>query len=317
VRRLERTGGFSGALLWRVESQRGPLCLRRWPHGHPSSERLEFIQAVLWHVDQEEFHLIPVPLETHHRHGYVLFDGHLWELTPWLPGRADYRQQPGPAKLQAALIALASFHQAAASFPLPETGPAISPGIDERRRRLAGLAAGRLDDLRRANRQSGWLELANRGERLIDLAVRLAPRVASALDSAASVRVPLSPCIRDIWSAHILFENDQVSGIVDFGSMRAENVAADVARLLGSMAGDDAQAWRQGLAAYQAIRPLSDEELLLLSVFDRSTVLMGGLQWLEWIYLDRRTFADRAAVLSRIDEFLARLTTFSDQSHVR
>ncbi|MBI3837054.1 MAG: phosphotransferase, partial [Planctomycetia bacterium] len=129
---------FSGATLWRLQSVRGPLCLRCWPH-HPTPKRLEFIQAVLWHVDQEGFHQIPLPLETQHHHGYVRHAGHLWELTPWLPGAADYREKPSHAKLHAALAALARFHLAAESFPLPETGPTPSPGMLERVSRLEQL----------------------------------------------------------------------------------------------------------------------------------------------------------------------------------
>ncbi len=312
--KLSSTGGFSGAELWRLKTDRGTLCLRRWPPGHPNQQRLEFIQAVLWHVDQEGFHRIPLPLETQHHHGYVLFAGHLWELTPWLDGVADYRQKPSPARLHNALAAVAQFHQAAATFPLPETGPIVSPGIVERRTRLEDLLAGRLEVLREAIRDDVWPQLAARGRQLVALAARTAPRLAPTLEAASKVRVPLQPCMRDIWHAHVLFADDRVSGLVDFGSMRAENVAADVARLLGSLAGDNAADWQRGLAAYQEVRPLADDELRLITAFDRSTVLMGGLQWLEWIYVEGREFAEPAAVLSRLDEFLSRLATLSQMA---
>ncbi len=305
-------GGFSGALLWRLESIRGPLCLRCWPVGHPSQDRLKFIQAVLWHVDQEGFHHISVPLDTRHGHGYVLHAGHLWELAPWLPGAADYHQNPSPDRLGNALRALAEFHKAAASFPLPETGPAPSPGILERRERLAALVGGGLDELRAKARGGNWPELAARAQDLILLASRAIPKVQPLLDSAATVRVELMPCIRDIWSAHVLFVGDRVSGMVDFGSMRPENVAADVARLLGSLAGDDAQARQRGLKAYQEVRRLSEAELSVMNAFDASTVLMGGLQWLQWTYLEGRVFDDRTAVISRVDELASRLATLAN-----
>jgi Ser/Thr protein kinase RdoA (MazF antagonist) len=109
----------------------------------------------------------------------------------------------------------------------------------------------------------------------------------------------------------VLFVGDEVSGIVDFGSMRPDNVATDVARLLGSLAGDDTQDWQSGLSAYQSVRPLSDDELSLVKAFDRSTVVLGGLQWLEWVYLDGRQFDNRAAVLERVDEFLRRLESLA------
>jgi Ser/Thr protein kinase RdoA (MazF antagonist) len=298
-------------MLWRLNSARGALCLRRWPAGYPTQEQLEFIQATLWHVDQEGFHRIPLPLETRHHHGFVRHDGHLWELTPWLPGAADYHQRPSPAKLHHALVALAKFHQAAATFPLPETGPTASPGLAQRFARLEDLLSGGLADLRSAIHPATWHELAPRGSRLIALAAKTAPKFLPILKSAARRCVTLQPCIRDIWQAHVLFVGDEVSGLVDFGSMRPENVAGDIARLLGSLAGDNWNDWQRGLAAYETVRPLSTDELALVAVFDRSTVLMGGLQWLEWIYLQGRLFSHRGAVLARIDEFLSRLENLS------
>jgi len=303
---------FSGASLWRVETARGPLALRCWPTEHPKLERLEFIQAVLWHVDQEGFHRVPVPVETEHKHGYVRHDGHLWELVPWLPGEPTYRKSPSPRKLENALLALAEFHRAAASFPLPETGPIRSPGLSERARKLKQLLTGGLASLEAAvgeedTDDSLWPELAPRARRLIALATQTGPKIQPTLEIAASLAVSIQPCIRDVWHAHVLYTGDKVSGLVDFGAMRAENVTSDVARLLGSLAGNSLDDWHTGLAAYQAGRPLSSDERALLAAFDKSAVVMGGLQWLEWIYVERRQFANQAAVMARIDEFLARL----------
>jgi Ser/Thr protein kinase RdoA (MazF antagonist) len=305
---LRPIDSFSGAVLWRLSTPRGTLCLRRWPAGHPTPDRLQFIQAVVWHVDQEGFHQVPLPLETSHHHGFVRHAGHLWELAPWLPGTADYRRSPSRAKLRSAMEALARFHQAAGSFPLAESGRQVrSPGIADRTLRLQALQGGRLAQLRRAIVPDEWPELASRGHRLIALAEATSRRILPALESASQLDVALQPCIRDVWHAHILFVGDEVSGIVDFGAMRPENVAADVARLLGSLACDNPDDWQAGMSAYQSVRLLSGDELSLVSAFDRSTVLMGGLQWLEWFFLEGRRFDNRTAVIERVDEFLARL----------
>ena len=48
-------------------------------------------------------------------------------------------------------------------------------------------------------------------------------------------------------------------------------------------------------------------ELLLARAFDHSTVLMAGLNWVDWIYRQRRTFENRQAIPGRLDDILARL----------
>jgi hypothetical protein len=51
---------------------------------------------------------------------------------------------------------------------------------------------------------------------------------------------------------------------------------------------------------------LSDDEQTLVDVFDRTTVLMGGLQWLEWIYLERKAFPERSVIEARLDQTIDR-----------
>jgi homoserine kinase type II len=104
-----------------------------------------------------------------------------------------------------------------------------------------------------------------------------------------------------------LFTGDRVTGLVDFGAMRVESVAGDVARLLGSLAGDNHSLWSIGLEAYASVRPLSDAEQSLVSAFDQSGVVLAALNWIEWLYRQRREFPDAAAVSRRLDEVLPRL----------
>jgi len=304
---------FSGARLWHVQSARGDACLRRWPSEHPSRERLEFIQAVLWHVDQEGFHLVPVPWETREHHGYVRMGEHFWEVTPWLSGTADYRMRPNPRKLKAAMQALASFHRAAATFPLPDQQRAVSPTAVQRSARLEQLVAGELQAIAERVRATSLSRLRSRAQETIELFSRAHRLVAPHLLRAIALRVPVQPCIRDVWHPHVLFENDAVSGIVDFGAMRADSVACDVSRLLGSLVDDDPQGWQTGLAAYSALRPLGGEELDLAGALDRSSVLMSGLEWLRWIFVEQRQFDDMAAVELRLDEILVRLRFLADR----
>jgi len=304
---LGAAGGFSGARFWRLETARGPYCLRRWPESQPDQQRLEFIHSVLWYVHQEEFDLVPVPVETIGQQSYVWGAGHLWELAPWMPGTADYLADPQPQRLRAALLALARFHRASQTFPVAEQQPAVSPGIVARRRRLQTLMRGDLESLRRSILPGQLPALEPRADRLFTLFPHVAPRVARLLDRAANEKVSLQPCLRDIWSDHVLFEGTRVTGIIDFGALRADNVSTDVARLLGSLAGDDLSAWQQGLTAYASIRPIAAAERVLIEAFDQSTVLLAGINWIDWIYRQRLTFENSAAIPERLDTFLVRL----------
>ncbi len=315
VRFLAGAGGFSGACFWRLETRRGPLCLRRWPREHPTRDRLEFIQAVLWHVVQEGFDRLPLPLETTSHAGFVCEAGTFWELTPWLSGMANYREAPSRTKLAAAVSALAEFHRAATSFPLPDRGPALSPGIVERLERLQSWTPERREQVSRALSAGDWPELAQRARSLLQLYPLAAGKVRHTLNEAARVEVPRLPCIRDIWHDHVLFVGDRVSGLIDFGAMRPDSVATDLARLVGSLVGDDAPGWQHALSAYERVRPLSLAEALLVTAFDQANVLLSGMNWLEWIYLDQRTFDDRGAVEARLDENLARLARLVELPH--
>jgi hypothetical protein len=72
--------------------------------------------------------------------------------------------------------------------------------------------------------------------------------------------------------------------------------------------GDEA-AWSEGLRAYGELRPLSIAQRELLRTLDQTGVFAGGLVWLRWHYLEKRTFENQAGVLARVDHFLNRLET--------
>jgi len=305
IERLGAAGGFSGARLWRITTGDGRFCLRGWPPEHPSAERLDGIHRLLRHVHEGGFHRVPLPIPTRTAATFVMHGGRLWQLEPWLPGVADYHHRPTAAKLRAALETLGRFHQAARDFSPSVHAP--SPGILERRHRFAVLLQGDLKVLTAAVQRGGWPALQRQGRLLLHRFSALSAEVAHQLDRAARHEVRLQPCIRDVHGQHVLFLGSRVSGLVDFGAVRQENVAVDVSRLLGSLAGSDRRAWQVGLAAYESIRPLSPIERRLLGPLDRSGLLLGGLNWLRWIYVEGRTFEDRAAVERRVATILNRL----------
>jgi len=328
---LGSAGGFSGSAVFRVRRGDRVFCRNRWPSGVRSPEPLQFIHAVLYHVVRQGLDWVPAPCRDRSEQTYVWLGDHFWELAPWMPGEADFHVAPRPERLDAAMKALAQFHRAAATFSndarLPKsrrlgepastfhTGPA--PGVLERLDRVRGYLADDLDRLARCIVPEVWPGICDRAWRAVTSARICLEPVKDLLEATTALEVPLQPCIRDVWHDHVLFTGDRVTGLVDFGAMGIGNVAGDVARLLGSLAGDNASLWRAGLNAYDSVRPLSDAERTLVTVFDRSGVVLAALNWIEGLYRERRKLPDAAAVARRFDELLPRLKTLSKQPPAR
>src|SRR5207245_414919 len=101
-------------------------------------------------------------------------------------------------------------------------------------------------------------------------------------------------------------------GVIDYGSVKPDNIAVDLARLLGSMVEDDDSQWIAGFQAYQnAGVPLSFEEQALSRALDATGTVIGAANWLKWIYLDGRAFEDWAAVGRRFESLVKRLNMHS------
>ena len=310
IESLGTAGGFSGAEFWRIRTHSGVLCLRRWPTEHPDRRRLEWIHRVLLHAQKSGVDFLPVPRPTVDAQTFVEREGSRWELAPWLPGQADFHQHPSDERLCAALAALAEFH-VAVERATPD-GPRVDvpPAIGARCNRLDVLLAGGLERIQRQIRPGDWPELALRGDQIVEHATGWNSQWRQQLERLRNERVPVQPVIRDIWHDHVLFSADRVTGMVDFGAMRIDTVATDIARLIGSLVGDDVDAVGTAISAYTSIRPLSATETALIAPLDRSGTIIGALNWLDWIYCQGRRFNDREAILERLDTAIARISTW-------
>jgi hypothetical protein len=344
LNRLRRPDGLSGARLWRAQIGPERFCLRQWPQGI-NLRRIAAIGRVLRHVVDiwavgggaasgaaGQRAIVAAPVTTRQGEFAVVCTTGCYTLEPWLPGEpwvpaaAAFNADPQtvrspppiPArKLQTALATLARFHLAAESYPGdPEFASAhrgSAPGLAQRLVRLRTLLDARFAPLDTAPAPKNHPILAEIGPQIIDLVARTAPRVLASQDQAARRTVPLQICIRDVWSAHVLFTGDEVTGLVDFDALRVDSVATDLARLLGSYCSDDAAAWQTGIEAYHAVRPLSGEERELIAAYDQTAVLLTGIQWLEWLLLENRQF-EPGIVGQRVLATLARLRHLSAAS---
>jgi Ser/Thr protein kinase RdoA (MazF antagonist) len=308
IEALGAAGGMSGAQFWRIESPSGVLMLRRWPSEHPSPERLRFIHRVLFHAADRSISILALPIRTTTGESFVLFDGYLWELSAWMPGTADYERLPNQQKLAAAMTALAKFHVSVSDFPslgLQQVAGA-PPAISRRLSRLRELSRRGANELAHVINVDTWPELAPLARRFLVTIPAVLPRAIARLAPLTNVALPVQPCIRDIWHDHVLFTGDNVMAIIDFGAVDIDTPATDVARLLGSLVGDDEAGWRAGITAYSAIRPLSSNEELAAKALDTSSPILAGCNWLRWIALEGRKFDDHAKIINRFEKIVAR-----------
>jgi Ser/Thr protein kinase RdoA (MazF antagonist) len=307
-------GGWSGSAIWRIAAVDRDYCLRRWPSGQ-TPDRLRLIYQVLTHAAARGIDYVPVPLTTGDGNSHVWHQGNFWELTPWMPGVADFRSNPSAVRLSASMEALARFHLAisgVASGGLvsgthqPPDGPA-APAVSERLETVTNLLRGDFDRIAGCSRSLN-AELDQRSATILSLARhRLQPLVAPLIE-ATRLHLALQPAIRDVHHDHLLFTGDRVTGLIDFGAMRIDTPLVDVARLVGSLAGDDPPRRIQSLHAYSNLHPLTDQDRRVIDLLDECNVVLSGLSWLRWLYVDRRDMGPIEPIVARLDEIIARLT---------
>lgn len=297
-------GGFSGARLWRLPHVNGDLCLRASPVGQENAERLHRIHHLLCLARERGLPFVPMVLAATSGATWIEHLGRYWEVMTWMPGVADFHTRPTRARLQAACAALALLHAVWAKEPVaPGRCPALFRRLEAARAWISLLDSGWVPDWSRSDDDpiQPW---ATRAWRQIVRRIREVPKC---LETWMERRVPLQPCLCDVWHDHVLFTGDVVTGLIDFGSVKIDHVAVDLARLLGSLVGDDAAMRSAGLDAYRMLRPLTLEEEALIQVLDETGVIVGLANWLTWLYREERHYDDRAAVARRLAELVERV----------
>jgi Ser/Thr protein kinase RdoA (MazF antagonist) len=301
VASLGNAGGLSGASLYRFRAGRGELVARRWPDGRRTPTVLANIHD--WVGRAGDLGFVPVPLPTLDGRTVVEWHDQTWEISPWMPGTADLTRPPSIAHIRLAFGGLAAFLNRVARDRT--FGP--SPGLTYRLADLRRLRSGDLAGLRARVEQSPLDPVTPLARRWFDRAVALLPTVGESTALAERRPLPLQPCLKDARPHHFLFEGDRLSGLVDFGSMAVDSVAGDLARLLGEGVGPDRGARGEALAAFEAIRPLSADELRSIEAFERSGALLAPWSWVHWHYFARRTFDEPGAVVKGLARCLDRL----------
>lgn len=298
---LSNAGGFSGAIFWRFESSEGTFALKGWPRGGMNRERLTRIHQALFKARALEF--IPVPVidlqgETFRRSG-----DRYWEILPWLPGLPDRNRPPSSNRIRAGFHALAALHR------LWETPSRYgsSPGLKNRLREIERWISrdfSRLEQALAKARQGKERFLANRWLELARVAAR---PIAENTRHALTIETALQTCVRDMRADHLLFENDRLTGFIDFGALDEDVVSADLARLMDDWIGVEAAARSEALSAYETLRPLSAAETKLIDAFELTSALLIGGNWARGNWIENRFFEEIDCVANGLTRGIDRL----------
>lgn len=267
--------------------------------------RLTWIHDILRKVAANWANCIPSPISTTNGASFLREHHQFWEMSPWIEGNADYRLNPSEQKFANAIRAVARFHHLAGGMEVIERpAPGLLDRISLTEQNLEALEQFEALQFRTIDGFGGQ----HHCEEAINAFRKHGMRLHEDLTRAKNWNVPLQVCIRDVRQEHVLFRSEEVAGLIDFGTMRIDHVGLDLARLIGTMEEDCSEAWDRGIEAYhQAGRPLSSEECQLIRLYDRATVLLAGLNWVRWIYLEQREFEDWRAVQTRLSEISRRL----------
>ena len=313
--------GFSGARVYRVTGQHPPWCLKALPVADVDLCRQKGLQRLLRHLATGGLNFVASPRSTAGGEPWIIEHIWLWQCEPWLPGDADLSARTERQRLQAAGRALAIWHERARHFQ-PEPSEAVwfrshpaepSPAARERAALLRQSLATDFHAFRPLALDLLPSKLHPAVEIVLGEMLRCGAEVARELERWPARPLPIQPCLRDLWREHVLFDGDEVSGIIDPQAARCDSPAVDLARLLGSLCGSRREAWTTALDAYREVRPLAPVEEALLPVLDRSGCLLAGLHWIKrLLYRGEMVDSQVAAGCDRLWHFAERLAAAPD-----
>jgi homoserine kinase type II len=238
-----------------------------------------------------------------------------WEAANWLPGEPtpllSAEANPQPEKLHCALAAIGQLHRALRDL---ETRVGPAPAVDDRLRRLAAWdpqQGARWQQRVKLSRSDRWKAASGgRGHDWIERWAALADRAgawweihgARLVTQLNTMRSPrsLQVCLRDVRRTHVLFIDERVTGIIDFGALRVDWPALDLARYLAECSGPKPDGWLRPIAAHArsaGIGPIDADDIRALA---EATQVVAVDTWVQWLFVEPRFALDTSAVVERL-----------------
>jgi Phosphotransferase enzyme family len=147
--------------------------------------------------------------------------------------------------------------------------------------------------------------------RILNSFRRLARALQDSLVHSAGIMVDLQPVHGDLRNEHVLFdpELESVSGVVDFGAMKTDSIGLDIGRLAGGWFGSRADKWQEAWRFMQETGPIGPTEWRLANVFYSTGTALAGLNWLQWICVEKRNMGSFDAIKLRMSKIATGMET--------
>lgn len=266
--------GFSGATVWRGEFGGESLfALKRWPDW-VTANHLRQLHAWMSAARSTSCEFVPTVLPTISNDSVLTTPDGCWDVTTWMPGLADFRTNPTSERIAAVCEAVAALHRVWSGLCVGSTPcPAVT-------RRLMLLGTW--------NARSRSFDFGGHPDLVRSLAVVTDrfDRCRADLQPWRTIPVPIFPCHTDLWHDNILFTGNRVTGVIDYGAMKIDSPAVDLARMLGDLASPHSPRFDEGLKAYHAAGPPVTVSPELVRILAETGSVCALANW--HLRLDRR-----------------------------
>lgn len=312
--------GFSGAAVFRCQSEtHGQLALRRWPSA-VGQQRVSEVHRVQSFALKSGCQIVPQLLPiANDEQTFTIHQGSCWEIATWVPGT----RLPSDASIDQIVTgaqAIAEFHQS-----VVELGQTTQQArcltsrlerISQLDRLISQILAARLENSQIAASSLLRNALIRSQQLLQQNWSSVATEISRSLNRYACQSFVTQYVLRDVHRDHLLFTNAKPTGLVDFDAIRVDMPLTDLVRWAGSFIGgfdvdrDREEVWKAVLAGYGAnpTFPVSDpiQQLQLARTLHSSGVWISLANWLNWIVVENRQFADQdEQIAKRIDNLIA------------
>ncbi len=323
-------GGFSGSRVWKlVAPDERSWSLKCWPVDGPDEARLLRIAGLLRQAADagcREWIACPC-LTTEDRRPFARHADQLWQFQPWLPGLTLGANEFALSVFSAVVGHVIELHQC--WNPPGQTASKLRTDVPQSvGQRLDGLAAvpGRVAAILRSASEPGespagfQLESVDPGLAVnaCHVAKRLAPQL---IEQGRRLLRPawiVQPVLTDLWRENLLFRGGQLSGIIDYGSLREDLIEAVWARFLGSLDLEHARGWDDAAAsggsqmvAWSLIQSAcagriegNRNSAEIVGFLDAAGTVLGCLQWIDPLSVQNRVVATSPAARNRAVELM-------------